>query len=512
MHPPIAEATEDFVIRMRGKCGSTRQPVKATVRKCARSTRRLPRSYRPRPLMSNEIRHVHFVGVCGTAMGAVAVAMKERGFVVSGSDANVFPPMSDFLREKGVAIASPFSPGNIPAETDLVIVGNAIPRGNPELEAVLDRRIPYQSLPETLRHFFLRGKRNLVVAGTHGKTTTAALLTHILRVGKKNPAWMIGGIAEDLGQGASLHDAEHVVIEGDEYDTCFFDKGPKFAHYLPDLAILNAVELDQMDIYPDLAAVKKAFGILLRVLPGNGVLLFNADDPNARELAATAQTHDRRGVGLGEHASLRATELRLHPEGSEFMFLGVRFAFPMTGEIYVRNAAMAIAAAHHCGVDLRDIENAVATFKGVRRRQVLRGECNGVKIVEDFGKHPTNIRETLKSLACRFPGARIWAAVDPKANTMCRAESQSPLTDALRHAHGALIGPVDRAERFKPGEALDPAKLARDLSAEGHPSFAEPGPDAMVARLREHALPGDVVAVFSSGAFGGICEKLLTQL
>lgn len=462
--------------------------------------------------MHDSIKHVHFLGVCGTAMGAVAVAMQERGFIVTGSDANVYPPMSDFLREKGVAIAAPFAAENIPAETDLVVVGNAIGRGNVELEAVLDRRLPYQSMPETLRHFFLRGRRNLVVAGTHGKTTTAALLTHILRVGGVDPAWMIGGIAEDLGKGASLHDSETVVIEGDEYDTCFFDKGPKFAHYLPELAILNAVELDQMDIYPDLAAVKKAFGLLLRVLPGNGVLLFNADDANARELAGLAKTKDRRGVGLCAEAEVRATEVRLHPEGSEFTLLGHRFAFPMVGEIYVRNAAMAIVAAHHYGVALPVVAEAVVSFKGVRRRQVLRGERNGVRIVEDFGKHPTNIRETLKSLAHRFPGARIWAAVEPKANTMCRAESQAPLTEALRHAHGALIAPVDRVERFKAGEALDPGTLASDLTAAGHPSFAESGPDGIVSRLREHARPGDVVAVFSSGGFGGIYEKLLTQL
>ncbi len=443
-------------------------------------------------------------------MGAVAVAMKEQGYTVTGSDAGVFPPMSDFLIGKGIAISSPYAAENIPATADLVVVGNAIGRGNVELEAVLNRRMHYQSLPETLRHFFLHGKRNLVVAGTHGKTTTAALLTHIMRVGKLHPAWMIGGIAEDLGQGSSLHDSEHVVIEGDEYDTCFFDKGPKFAHYLPELAILNAVELDQMDIYADIAAVKKAFGLLVRVLPENGVLLYNADCPQTCEVAATSQTKTRLGVGLGESSDVRATEILLKPNGSEFTLFNTRFAFPMVGEIYVRNAAMAIAAARHYGVDLCDIENAVATFKGVKRRQVLRGERRGVKIVEDFGKHPTNIRETLRALPYLFPGARVWAAVDLKANTMCRSQIHDDLRTALEVCHGSMIGPVDRPERFKAGDALDPVRLARELTERGHPSTAERSADAIIARIDEVSRPGDVLIVFSSGGFGGIYEKLLS--
>ena len=444
-------------------------------------------------------------------MGAVAAAMQDQGFTVTGSDEKMFPPMSDFLRERGIALKEGYDPSNIPDDTDMVVVGNAIGRGNAELEEVLNRRLAYQSLPETLRHYFLRGRRNLVVAGTHGKTTTAAMLTHILRACGLNPAFMIGGIAEDLGQGASLHDSEIVVIEGDEYDTAFFDKGPKFAHYLPSLAILNAVELDQMDIYADLAAVKKAFGLLMRVLPENGVLIFNADDPNSCEVVKDAKTKLKFAAGLGADADekVRATDLQHEPEASHFTLLGTRFSVPMVGEIYVRNAAMAIIAAHHCGVPLDVMQKALAGFRGVKRRQVLLGECDGVKFVEDFGKHPTNIRETIKALRHRFPGARIWAAVDPRSNTMCRAAIQKDLTDALAHADGALIGPVDRPERFAPGEALDPAGIARDLTAQGHRGFAENGVDSIVSRLREITKPGDVVALFSSGSFGGIYDKLL---
>ena len=442
-------------------------------------------------------------------MGAVAVAMKEQGYTVTGSDAGVYPPMSDFLIGKGIEICSPYAAENVPANADLVVIGNVVGRGNPEVEAVLNRRMHYQSLPETLRHFFLHGKRNLVVAGTHGKTTTAALLTHIMRAGKMNPAWMIGGIAEDLGQGASLHDSEHVVIEGDEYDTAFFDKGPKFAHYLPELAILNAVELDQMDIYADIEAVKKAFGLLIRVLPENGVLLYNADCPRTCEVASTSKTRTRVAVGLGAGCDVRATEIVLTPNGSEFTLFNTRFVFPMVGEIYVRNAAMAIAAAKHYGMELCDIEKGVTMFKGVKRRQAMRGERRGVKIVEDFGKHPTNIRETLRALPFLFPGARVWAAVDLKANTMCRSQIHDDLRTALEFCHSAMIGPVDRPERFKSGDALDPVRLAKELTASGHPSTAESGAEAIVARLDAESKPGDVLIVFSSGGFGGIYEKLL---
>jgi UDP-N-acetylmuramate: L-alanyl-gamma-D-glutamyl-meso-diaminopimelate ligase len=462
--------------------------------------------------MNQPVRRVHFIGICGTAMGAVAAAMREQGFVVTGSDEKVFPPMSDFLKAKGIPLIEGFSAANIPGDADVIVVGNAIARGNPELEEVLNRRLCYQSLPETLRHYFLRGRRNLVVAGTHGKTTTAAMLTHILRTGGLNPAYMIGGIAEDLGQGSSLHESEFAVLEGDEYDTAFFDKGPKFAHYLPELAILNAVELDQMDIYPDLAAVKKAFGILIRVLPENGVLIFNADDPNACEVAGSSRTRTRLAVGLGAGAGIAASQIEHHPHGSEFTMFEARFALPIVGEIYIRNAAMAIAAARHCGLGVPAIQQALAGFKGVRRRQALRGERGGVKIIEDFGKHPTNIRETIKALRHRFPGARVWAAVDPRSNTMCRSAIHDLLTDALAHADGACIAAVDRPERFLPGEALDPGRVARDLIARGRRGFAEDGAPAILARMRKLAEPGDVIVLFSSGSFGGLCDLLLREL
>jgi UDP-N-acetylmuramate: L-alanyl-gamma-D-glutamyl-meso-diaminopimelate ligase len=308
-----------------------------------------------------------------------------------------------------------------------------------------------------------------------------------------------------------LHESEFTVLEGDEYDTCFFDKGPKFAHYLPELAILNAVELDQMDIYPDIAAVKRAFGLLLRVVPANGVLLYNVDDANACDVAALSKTKTQYAIGLGEQATTRITHIETGPGGTVFTLLKTRFALPMFGEFNVRNAAMAIVAAHHYGISLADIENAVATFKGVLRRQVLRGEARGVKIIEDFGKHPTNLRETLRALGLRFPGARVWAVVEPKANTMCRAEIYDALAAALKEGHGALMAPVDRPERFGAGEALDVPKLVAELTAAGHPSYAESGPDSIVERLKEISQPGDVVAVFSSGGFGGIYAKLLAM-
>jgi UDP-N-acetylmuramate: L-alanyl-gamma-D-glutamyl-meso-diaminopimelate ligase len=247
------------------------------------------------------------------------------------------------------------------------------------------------------------------------------------------------------------------------------------------------------------------------VLPSNGVLLYNADDENARDVAAQARATTQYSIGLSEHATTRITHVETGPGGTQFTLLKTRFALPLFGDFNVRNAAMAIVAAHHYGVDLADIENAVATFKGVRRRQILRGEARGVRIIEDFGKHPTNLRETLRALRQRFPGARVWAVVEPKANTMCRSEIHAPLFAALCEAHGTLMAPVDRPERFAPGEALDIPRMTSELIAAGHPSFAEKSPDTIVERLKEITQPGDVVAVFSSGGFGGIYEKLLAM-
>src|SRR5215218_7815337 len=277
------------------------------------------------------LRHVHFIGICGTAMGSVAAALKERGFVVTGSDAKVYPPMSTFLAERGVKISEGYRAENIPADADLIVVGNAISRGNPEVEAVLNRKLYYLSLPETLKQFFLRGKHNLVVTGTHGKTTTTSMLTWILKDAGLNPAFMIGGIARNLGQGSSLHDAKHFVIEGDEYDTAFFDKRSKFVHYLPELVIVNNIEFDHADIFDDLDAIKLSFRRLLNIVPSEGMVLINGDDPNCIDVARDCRA-ELVEVGFSENAARHIRDVRYDSAGSQFTLLDHRFRTQMVGE------------------------------------------------------------------------------------------------------------------------------------------------------------------------------------
>jgi UDP-N-acetylmuramate: L-alanyl-gamma-D-glutamyl-meso-diaminopimelate ligase len=460
--------------------------------------------------MNGTVRHVHFVGICGTAMGSVAAALKERGFEVTGSDANVYPPMSTFLASRGIAIAEGFRPENLPASADLIVIGNAITRGNPEAEAVLNRKLFYLSLPETLRWFFLRGKHNLVVAGTHGKTTTTSLLAWILESAGLEPGWLIGGLPVNLPQGCRIRDSRHFVIEGDEYDTAFFDKRPKFVHYLPELAIVNNIEFDHADIYRDLDDIKLAFRRLLNIVPSNGMVLINGDDPACRDVARDCPAPVVE-VGLTPDSGHHIRDLRLGPGGSTFTLLDTPFELRLPGEFNARNAAMAIAAARFYNVPLNTIQKAVAAFEGVRRRQEERGTVKGVTVVDDFGHHPTALRGTIEGLRHRYPGRRIWAVFEPRSNTTRRAVFQQSLPAALSGADGVILAQVARQDQLPPGERLDPEKVVADLKALGKPAFYEPDVDAIIARLRELAREPDVIAVFSNGGFGNIHARLLAE-
>ncbi len=461
--------------------------------------------------MKQENQHVHFIGICGTAMGAVAAAMRAQGFAVTGSDTSVYPPMSTFLESKGIRLSEGYKPENIPADADLIIVGNAISRGNPEIEAVLNRKLYYLSLPEALKQFFLRGRHNLVVTGTHGKTTTSALLAWILQSAGLNPAYMIGGIAKNLGQGASLHDSRHAVIEGDEYDTAFFDKRSKFLHYLPELVIVNNIEFDHADIFDDLDAIKLSFTRLLNIVPENGMVLINGDDANCIDVAKVTRAQLVE-VGFSENAARHIREVRYHPTGSEFTLLETRFTLQQVGEYNVRNAAMAISAAHFYGVPLDAIAQAVAAFEGVKRRQEVRGEVRGITIIDDFGHHPTAIRETLRGLRHQYPGRRLWAIFEPRSNTTRRAFFQHELPAALAVADGVILAQVARLDQLAADDRLDPAHVIADIAATGRPAFYEPGVDAIIARLRPLAAERDVIVILSNGGFGDIHERLLREL
>jgi UDP-N-acetylmuramate: L-alanyl-gamma-D-glutamyl-meso-diaminopimelate ligase len=376
---------------------------------------------------------------------------------------------------------------------------------------VLNRKLTYLSLPETLKLFFLRGKHNLVVTGTHGKTTTTSLLTWILHEADLNPSYLIGGIPKNLGQGCSLHESKFTVIEGDEYDTAFFDKRSKFLHYLPELVIVNNVEFDHADIFEDLDAIKLSFRRLLNIVPSEGMVLINGDDQNCVDVSRDCRAQLVE-VGFSPNAARHIRDVEYRPDSTSFTLLDQRFTMTMTGEFNVRNCAMAISAAHFYGVPLPTIAEALTRFEGVRRRQEIRGTARGITIVDDFGHHPTAIRETLRGLRHRFPGKRLWALFEPRSNTTRRAVFQQSLPEALAEADGVILAQVARMDQLAPEDRLNPEQVVADIAATGRPAFYEAGVDDIVKRLKPLAREGDVIVILSNGGFGGIHERLLNEL
>lgn len=474
------------------------------------------------------MKHVHFLGICGTAMGAVASAMARQGYVVTGTDANVYPPMSTFLENEGIQIFQGYNPANIPDDTDLVVIGNAMSRGNIEVEAVLDSRLRYMSLPETMKEFFLWGKRNMVVTGTHGKTTTTSMLAWMLEANGQNPSFMIGGIARNLGRGGRFTDSDFCVLEGDEYDTSFFDKRSKFLHYLPEVVIINNIEMDHADIYANVEEIKLSFKRLLRIVPRNGIVFINADCPNCADVRSHATSELKvvriLSVGMGEEADIRITDIERRTDGCSFTLTstieseeatrlnGERFSVPMIGDFNVRNAAMAACAAAFAGLDAGQIRTALNSFEGVARRQEVRGTINGVTVVDDFAHHPTAIRQAIEGLRQRFPKSRLWVLFEPRSNTTIRNLFQKELAEALAAADLAVISPVENHKRLVPEQRLDEAMLQADIEAAGTNCYVGRNVDDIVAHVVTHVHPNDVLLVMSNGGFGGIHNKLLIAL
>lgn len=461
--------------------------------------------------MNSTPRHIHFLGICGTAMGSVAAAMRDKGFTITGQDLNVYPPMSTFLESKGVAITPGFDPADIPASVDLIVIGNAMSRGNPAVESVLNRKLLYFSLPETLKHFVLHGRHNLVVTGTHGKTTTTSILAWIFESAGLEPAYLIGGIPTNLGQGANFRDSKYCILEGDEYDTAFFDKRSKFVHYLPELVIVNNIEFDHADIYRDLDEIKTSFRRLLNIVPSEGMILLNGDDPNCLDVAKHCPAPIVE-VGFSANCANQIRNAVHMPTGSRFQLFNEPFEIPLSGDFNIRNAAMAASAAHYYGIPVEKIRRALASFLGIRRRQEIRGTVNGITIIDDFGHHPTAIRETLAGLRKKFGSVRLWALFEPRSNTTRRAVFQHDLPAAFAEADGVFISQVARLDQLPANERLDPERVVADIAATGKPAFYEPTADSIIARLKPLAQSGDVVIVFSNGGFDGIHAKLLNLL
>ena len=462
-------------------------------------------------MKKNAPQKFHFIGISGTAMGSVAAALQERGFKVTGSDESVYPPMSTFLEQSGIKLHQGYAKENIPADADLVVIGNAMKRGNPEVEAVLNRKLFYLSLPEVLKNYFLRGRHNLVVTGTHGKTTTTALLAWLMEKGGHKPGYVIGGIPGNFGHGARLNDSKYFVIEGDEYDTAFFDKRSKFIHYLPELVIVNNIEFDHADIFKDLDEIKLSFKRLLNIVPQNGMVLVNGDDHNCVEVAkdCLAQMVE---VGFSKNCAQRIRDVAYSTKGSRFKLGDDVYQIPLVGEFNVRNAAMAAAAARFYDVPKTKIDGALKTFKGIARRQELRGEVRGVKVIDDFGHHPTAIAKTLEALRHRFPGQRLWAIFEPRSNTTRRAVFQNELPEAFALADGVFISQVARLEQIPEKERLHPEDVVKAISKNGRPAFYEKNADTIVDRIAPMLKKEDVVVVFSNGGFDNIHAKLLERL
>jgi UDP-N-acetylmuramate: L-alanyl-gamma-D-glutamyl-meso-diaminopimelate ligase len=465
-----------------------------------------------------EWRRVYIVGICGTAMATLAALLRQRGVEVWGSDQAVYPPMSDFLAAEGVRVHNGYDAAHVPDDADVIVVGNTISRGNPELEAVLERRLRYTSLPEAVRDQFLWGARVHVVAGTHGKTTTTSLLGWLLTHGALDPTVFVGGIARNFGDGGAsyrLGSGGVAVIEGDEYDSAFFDKSPKFLKYVPHVAIIGNVEFDHADIYADLDAIRVQFRRLCRLVPRSGLLVLGGDDPEAAALAAHAQSPVET-VGFGAGCTWQARGLR-HADGIATFDVfrdGApvgEFRSPLAGAHNVRNALAAIAAGTHAGLDAKTLAAGLAAFKGVRRRLERVGEARGVIVLDDFAHHPTAVRETLAALRVGYPGRRLWAVFEPRSNSSCRRVFQDDFADAFTGADEVVIAAVFRAT-LPEAERLSPELLVRALETRGTHARHVAEVDDIVATVAAEARAGDVVAVMSNGGFGGIHGKLVRAL
>ena len=449
-------------------------------------------------------------------MAAAAAAMRDKGFAVTGSDQNVYEPMASFLAVKKISVMNGYDEKNLAHQPDLVVIGNAISRGNPEAEYVLDHKLRYCSLPALLAEFFIRGKRALVVTGTHGKTTTTSLLAWVFEHSGLNPSFFIGGIPTNLGQGARFTDSEWFILEGDEYDTAFFDKGPKFLHYFPDSVILTSVEFDHADIYKDLDAVETAFKRLVNLVPRRGrIIAFDTGASIDRCVARAFCPVER--YGSGANANWRITDLHLEPGRTMWSVAQdgkpwAQFEYGVGGEYNVWNATAAAAMAAGCGISREEISAALKTFKSVKRRLEVRAKVNGITIIDDFAHHPTAIAGTLTALRSTYPGARLWAILEPRSNTLRRNVLQNELAKSLSLADEVVVANVFKSEAIPEAERLDLAAVAAQILKHGRRARIVPTVDGIVQLIAPELRSGDVVAILSNGGFGGIYEKLPERL
>lgn len=476
------------------------------------------------PVRAEQPRHYHLIGIGGTAMASLAGLLRAAGHRVTGSDESVYPPMSTQLQELGIEYAEGYSPENLEPAPDVVVVGNAISRGNPELEAVLDRRLPYTAAAVVIRDELLRGRHVVAVAGTHGKTTTTSILAWALEAAGLNPSFLIGGIAENFGSSFRLTGSEYFVIEADEYDTAYFDKGPKMWHYRPVTAIVNNIEFDHADIYRDEEAYRFAFSRFINLVPRNGVLVAGWDSPIVRELSGASFAPvdsfaygDPAAPEGGGHPIWTARDASFGEEGTRFTVLHHGEVWgevrtPLTGAFNVRNCLAVIATAEAIGADRDGVLEGLRTFLSVKRRMEVRGTVRGVTVIDDFAHHPTAVRETIDAVRQRYPGRPVVAVFEPRSYTAQRRDFQEPYVRAFAGAGRVVLAGLFRPERYTEETAIHPLEMVEAWRADGKTADYIPTADEIVARIAPELGSGEVVLIMSNGGFGGIHEKLLAAL
>lgn len=460
--------------------------------------------------------HIHLIAACGTAMGSLAAMLGELGYRITGSDSQVYPPMSTFLQRAGIHLFTGFDESHLDDRPDLVIVGNAVSRGNVELEATLERRIPYACLPEVLRDFFIRDRSPVVITGTHGKTTTTAITAHLFAKGHLDPSFLVAGLTKNFDRPYRLGQGKHFIIEGDEYDSAYFAKWAKFFFYLPEVLIVNNIEFDHADIYSNLAEIEKSFRQLINMVPRNGLVLANsADETVARLLPASPAPVQT--FGFERDAYWRAHIISSTPAGTDFTLerqntsLG-QFHLPMNGEHNVCNAVASLAAGFRAGLNADIMRESLAQFKGVQRRQDLIGQVGDILLIDDFAHHPTAVGKTLQAMAQTHPQRRLWAIFEPASATNARAIFEERYLAAFASASHIVIAAVPRPERARDDDPFSPQRLIEKLRTQGKQAWYISAGDEIVSHLVQHLKPGDLVLFMSNGAFSGVQQKLLNSL
>jgi UDP-N-acetylmuramate: L-alanyl-gamma-D-glutamyl-meso-diaminopimelate ligase len=466
-------------------------------------------------MMTKDFQHIYFIAICGTAMGSLAAMLKSQGHRITGSDTNVYPPMSTFLIEQGVEIFQGFDERHLDHKPDLVIVGNAVSRGNPEVEAVLERKIPFMSLAVALKEFFIKGHYSIVVAGTHGKTTTSSLLAWLFENAGLSPGFLIGGIPQNFNQGFKIGGGDIFIVEGDEYDTAFFDKGAKFFHYLPDLVILNSVEFDHADIYEDFEHYKLAFKRLINIIPRNGLLLACQDDNTIKELISTTfcpvQT-----FGIDSPAFWSGRNITYAENNTTFDVyrdnqVWGQVSVSLSGKHNVRNALAAIATAHYKGVSKPLIQQGLTTFKSVKKRLEVKAKINDIIIYDDFAHHPTEVRTTIEGLRLQHPERRIWAVFEPRSATAKRKIMEEGYSTAFRDADCVIIAPLHRPDKVKENDRLSPESLISQIKEHNCDVNFIDSIEKIVTFLADNIKPGDIILFMSNGSFGGIHDLIINR-